>query len=76
LRYIRHCQGFVTLFSVGIHDISCYFLDIERSMPVTIGSAPRLAEGIGRSVPASLPAPKRVNAKRPTFAGVGRFFMC
>jgi len=45
-------------------------------MPVTIGSAPRLAEGIGRSVPASLPAPKRVNAKRPTFAGVGRFFMC
>jgi exodeoxyribonuclease III len=43
-------------------------------VPVTIGSAPPSSRRPSLSAPVSLPA-QRENAKRPTFAGVGRFFL-
>src|SRR5271165_2289615 len=60
--------SFASSFTHGILKV------IERLVPVTIGSAPPSSRRPSLSAPASLPA-QRENAKRPTFAGVGRFFL-
>src|SRR5271157_6099568 len=73
-RQIRNCQAWNLAFLIYIQANTCYFTNIGRLMPVTIGSAPPSSRRYQFSS-AGFPLGACVKTqKRPTFAGVGRFF--